>query len=75
MPVASTKAWNAAAASDHHTPLPPRMSGRSAFARSAMASFTAAGSPSERGMGRAGPGKVSLLSSTASPRTSPGRSR
>ncbi len=51
MPVASTKAWSAAAPSDHHTPLPAMIIGRSAPASSAMASLTAAGSPSVRGAG------------------------
>src|SRR5205807_1588794 len=75
MPVASTKAWNAAAASDHHTPLPPRISGRSAFARSAIASLTAPGSPSVRGAGAHGLGYAIVDSSRDSPRTSPGTSR
>ena len=55
------KAWNAAAPSDHHTPLPPNTSGRSAFASSAMASLIAAGSPSVRGAGFQGPGNASRL--------------
>src|SRR5207249_1313979 len=75
MPVASTKAWNAAAASDHHTPLPPRISGRSAFASSAIASEIAPGSPWVRGGGAHGLGYVIVDSSTVSPRTSPGMSR
>ena len=40
---------------------PPMITGRSALARSAMASFTAPGSPRVRGAGRHGPGIVDLL--------------
>ena len=36
MPAASTKAWSAAPASDHHTPLPATIRGRSARQSSAM---------------------------------------
>src|SRR3989449_742471 len=42
MPVVSTKAWNADAASDHQTPLPPMTRGRSARARRATAAAIAA---------------------------------
>ncbi len=74
MPVASTKACSAAAPSDHHTPLPAMSIGRSAFARSAIASFTAAGSPSVRGAGFHAGAYLTASSSTFSPRTSPGMS-
>src|SRR2546422_4180753 len=42
MPVVSTRAWNAAGASDPQTPLPPMTRGRSARARRATAAAIAA---------------------------------